>query len=251
ARCRASPDATGPCSASSARWAWDRRQGRDPRRPGCRASSFAFQPCRSSDLVGRTAHERLALLFGIVLAQRVADELLVHEDAAQIGMAAELDAVEIPDLALHPVGAMPELDGAVERRVRAVLGLGHLRLDAQARAGLELAQVIDDLEARLAAEVVDRRQIGEEVHRQIGIVLERLERLSDVRAVDDDGVVAAVRVGRDDDGAEELLGAIQRFDRHYGITLSLPLALRSSSCSRRSRTCTKPRFSWILSCSIM
>ena len=50
---------------------------------------LALQPWRSlTPRRDRTAHERLALLFGVVLAQRMADELLVHEDAAQIGMAA-------------------------------------------------------------------------------------------------------------------------------------------------------------------
>src|SRR5688572_12362596 len=43
--------------------------------------------------------QRLAPLLRVVLAERVAFELVVEEDAPEIGMAGEADAVEIPDLA--------------------------------------------------------------------------------------------------------------------------------------------------------
>src|SRR5437762_1229960 len=43
----------------------------------------------------------------IILTQREARVLLGHEDAAQIGMAFEDDAVHVIDLALHPVGTSP------------------------------------------------------------------------------------------------------------------------------------------------
>ena len=45
-----------------------------------------------------------------VLAQRMALEAVVGEDAAQIGMAGEQDAVEIVGLALEPVGAGKQAD---------------------------------------------------------------------------------------------------------------------------------------------
>src|SRR5690348_15594204 len=54
-------------------------------------------------------HERLALLLGVVLAQRIADELLVEEDPAQIGMAVEADPVHVERLALLPVERRPQL----------------------------------------------------------------------------------------------------------------------------------------------
>src|SRR5262245_11056746 len=44
----------------------------------------------------------------VVLAQRVSGELVRHQDAAQVGMALEDDAVHVVDLALHPVGALPD-----------------------------------------------------------------------------------------------------------------------------------------------
>src|SRR5262245_66691370 len=43
----------------------------------------------------------------IVLAQRMADELLVQEQAAQVGMAGEAHAEHVPHLALEPVGDGP------------------------------------------------------------------------------------------------------------------------------------------------
>jgi hypothetical protein len=43
----------------------------------------------------------------VILAKRVADELFVAEDAAQIGMIAESDAEHIERLALMPVRRLP------------------------------------------------------------------------------------------------------------------------------------------------
>ena len=93
------------------------------------------------------AHERLALLLRIVLAQRIADELLVQEDAAQVGVTVEADAVHVERLALLPVERRPQLD---ERRHARVL-LGHRDLEAHAVAVLERAQLVADLEARLVS----------------------------------------------------------------------------------------------------
>src|SRR5262249_27086521 len=96
----------------------------------------------STTLVPR-AHQRLAPLLRIVLAQPVARELVVQQDAAQVGMAAEADPVQVPRLALHPVGGRPHRD---ERVDLALLGDGGLH--AQAVAALQRVEVVDDLEAR-------------------------------------------------------------------------------------------------------
>src|SRR5262245_59813458 len=56
------------------------------------------------------ADQRLAAVDGIVLAQRVADELLVHQQAPQIGMAVEADPEHVPHLTLEPVGDRPQID---------------------------------------------------------------------------------------------------------------------------------------------
>ena len=44
----------------------------------------------------------------VVAAHGVVDELVPHEDAAEVGMAVEDDAEEIEDLALLELGAAPD-----------------------------------------------------------------------------------------------------------------------------------------------
>ena len=79
---------------------------RGPDRDVC-VSKF---PARSSVSVAHSGTRRSssaiepALAGGVVLAQRVADEGVVGEDAVQVRMAREVDAVEVPGLALEPVG---------------------------------------------------------------------------------------------------------------------------------------------------
>src|SRR5436853_3614504 len=51
--------------------------------------------------------QRLALLLGVVLAQRMTLELRVEVDAPQIRMPLELDTVHVVGLALEPVRAPP------------------------------------------------------------------------------------------------------------------------------------------------
>src|SRR5579872_4644999 len=53
-------------------------------------------------------NQRLALLKRIILSQRMADEGIVEQDAAQVGMAVELDAEQIVAFALEPVGRLPD-----------------------------------------------------------------------------------------------------------------------------------------------
>ena len=110
---------------------------------------------------------------GVVLAERVAGEVLPHEDAAEIRVVAEADAVHVVDLALGPLGAGPEVAGAVDLEC----GVGgdaagverglEEALDGDAALVLVGLQEVDDREApRLldgVLEVVDRRDIGEEV----------------------------------------------------------------------------------------
>src|SRR5207247_9441195 len=59
-----------------------------------------------------------------VFAQRVAFGVrLPHQDAPQVGMAAERDAEHVVDLALQPVGAPPQRDDRVARQVATRLEL--------------------------------------------------------------------------------------------------------------------------------
>ena len=55
---------------------------------------------------------------GVVLAHRVADEGVVGEDARQVRVAVEDDAVEVPGLALEPVGALVDAGERVDGGVR-------------------------------------------------------------------------------------------------------------------------------------
>src|SRR5690349_4841141 len=92
------------------------------------------------------AHERLPLLLGVVLAERVADELFVEVDPAQVRVPLELDAVHVEGLALLPVERGPQLG---ERR-QARVAFGQLDLEADAVAVRERAELVGDGEARLA-----------------------------------------------------------------------------------------------------
>ena len=80
----------------------------------------------------RSVDQRLASIDGVVLAQRVPLELLVHEDAAQVGMPVEADAEHVPDLALGPVGAPSTAASALGTRGSSA---GTLDLDHAAARG--------------------------------------------------------------------------------------------------------------------
>src|SRR6185503_13195794 len=81
----------------------------------------------------RAPHQRLALLLRVVLAQRVPDELGIHQDAAQVGMALEAHAVQVVRLALVPVRALPHraqrIDGRIVLRASAVKANAVLEAD--------------------------------------------------------------------------------------------------------------------------
>ena len=72
--------------------------------------------------------ERLALIVRVVLAQRMALELRVHEDAAQIRMPVEADAEHVEDLALAPVRGLPD---AAASAMRPASSSGDRHLHAQ------------------------------------------------------------------------------------------------------------------------
>src|SRR5205823_3881099 len=85
-----------------------------------------------------------------VLAHRMAFEAVVGEDAPQIGMAGEIDAVEVPGLALEPAGGAVD---AGDRRDEALLVGGEL--DADALVELEAQEIVDDLEALGPVGIID------------------------------------------------------------------------------------------------
>src|SRR5262249_20937599 len=129
------------------------------REPGvCGLSAALPRDPRAADGIA-LRHERLPLVHRVVIAQRVTLELRIHEDAPQVGMADESDAEEVPHLALRPQGRLPQRRDARDARVVAGDGCLH----AQAMVLGQAVQLVDDLEARLASQVVDRRQVRHRV----------------------------------------------------------------------------------------
>src|SRR5262245_52069570 len=76
----------------------------------------------------------------VVLAHRVSGKLFRHQDAAQVGVALEDDAVHVVDLALHPVGAFPQRRDRRQPRV----GVVDPRLDDQLVSGGDVGQHVPD-----------------------------------------------------------------------------------------------------------
>src|SRR5881628_3347887 len=122
----------------------------------------------SSDL---GADQRLTAIDRIVLPERVADELLVEQQALQVRMAGEAHPEHVPHLALEPVGNGPEAAGRRHHRVV----FRHTHLHAQTMVVRHREEVIDDLEARpvLAAgelRVVHRGQVRQHVEAERAVV---------------------------------------------------------------------------------
>src|SRR5512134_1887203 len=102
-----------PCMAGCAGPRLTKRCWLPPPTPGpsprnsSRVSRWSVISCFGGGSLNIRPDQRLAALDGVVLAQRVALELLVEEQAAEIGMALEADAEHVPHLALEPVGDGP------------------------------------------------------------------------------------------------------------------------------------------------
>ena len=110
--------------------------------------------------------ERLALLLGIVLAQRISLELIVQVDPAQVRVAAELDAVHVVGFPLQPVCADPDRRHAGNDRVL----VGHARLQPQPMMMHGRQQMVDDFKARPLADVIHRRHVDRHVEAQMRIL---------------------------------------------------------------------------------
>jgi len=75
-----------------------------------------------------------------VLAEGVAFESVVGEDAPEVGVVGEEDAVHVPDLTLVPVGRLVDIEARVDRRQ-----LVCVRLDADSRVEAQREQIVDQL----------------------------------------------------------------------------------------------------------
>jgi hypothetical protein len=99
-----------------------------------------------------------------VLAQRMADEAVVGQDAAQVDMALEDDAEHVEGLALEPVGRRPQV-GDRGHHGQVVVGREHLQAHAPVQAHRQ--QVRHDAVARtlpglvLPGAVVDAAQVDQ------------------------------------------------------------------------------------------
>src|SRR6267143_3073578 len=158
----------------------------------------------------RGTDQRLPPVDRLVLAQWVADELLVHEEPHQIRVAAEPQAEHVPHLALEPVRDGPEADGARHDRIV----LLHARLDPHAVVVGHRVEVVDDLEARpvLAPgipQVVHRGEVHEHVEGERRLVATAGEYPREGLARHDRGRVAPVVVRLDDVGTDARADRVQ------------------------------------------
>ena len=91
-----------------------------------------------------------------ILAQRMAVEAVIGQQPPHVRMAGEDHAIEIVGLALEPVGARKHLDDR-----RHLGGLVGRHAQADARVQRRRQQMIDHVEALLAAGIVHRGHIGQ------------------------------------------------------------------------------------------
>src|ERR1700693_3719370 len=99
---------------------------------------------------------------------------VIREDAAQIGVVAEIDPEEVPGLALPPPGAAEEPD---RRRHRLILA--GLDLEPNALVESHAQQVIDDFEAQLPVGVVDAANVAQEREAAFRVVPQKAEDAND------------------------------------------------------------------------
>src|SRR5664280_122562 len=101
----------------------------------------------------------------VVLAQRVADEVVLEQDAAQVGMPEVLDPDHVPSLALMPVRGRPDTGHGVDLGLRA----RQLHVQLEVRVRLPRVHVVD------ALDVAHLVHAGDEVERlvaDLGVALE-------------------------------------------------------------------------------
>src|SRR6266404_8105178 len=103
-------------------------------------------------------NDRLALVVDVVLAQGMAFKRIVHQDAAQVGMAPEIDSEHVEAFALEPVCRAPIADDARHPKVGSVCP--DANLDAKAMSQGQRIQMVHDVIARLSFEPINRGQIG-------------------------------------------------------------------------------------------
>src|SRR5665213_2154439 len=107
-----------------------------------------------------------------VLAQRVPVEPVIGQDAAQVGMVAETDAVKVPCLALPPAGGAEYAD----RGWHGLLLVG-LQLHADAQIVAHAEEIIDHVEAQRPVRIVDAANVAEHGEAALRIVAQKTQHL--------------------------------------------------------------------------
>src|SRR6185437_573275 len=114
-----------------------------------------------------------------ILAQRMALEAVIGEDAAEIGMIGEIDAVKVPGLALVPAR---RAEKPRDRRHRTRLVRGGL--DPDALVELHAQEVVDDVEALGPLGIIDAADIDQHLEEAFRIVAQKSEQPRDRGALD-------------------------------------------------------------------
>ena len=142
-----------------------------------------------------------------VLAQRMAFEPVIGEDAAEIGVVGEQDAIQIPGLALEPVGRAEHRGD--RRHRREFVGRN---LHANAHVVAERKQVVDHVEALFAFRIIDAADVHELAEQTVRRVAQERQHLDDRlrRNIDDQlaldhGCAGHVGGKRRSDGFAEIL----------------------------------------------
>src|SRR5271169_1014947 len=99
-------------------------------------------------------------------------EPVIGQDAAEIGVAGEIDPEQVPSLPLPPAGAAVELGCRWQGRV--LIGLD---LEADALIETHAQQIVDDLEAQRAVGKIDATNVAEHGKPAFGIVAQKAEHL--------------------------------------------------------------------------
>ena len=165
-------------------------------------------------IAGQIGNAWLLFLDRIILAQRISLELRVEQESPQIRVAAETHPEHVEDLALQPLGALPQIG---ECRHLGIVSSWSVDLQAHAVAVAQGVQVIDHLEALLALRAIDRRHIDQHGHVEIGIVAQEAGRAVQLARLDACRFVAVLRLG-----IEHRLAQLRRQSVEHVLAHGLP-----------------------------
>src|SRR5678815_3922301 len=168
-----------------------------------RAESSSLLECLSLILAGlvqflghiRRCRAPLSAHQGIILAQGVADELVVRQQSFQTRMPDEIEAEHLEGFTLGPVGGLPQIG----RGGHIHLELRHRDLDAHAQILGDRVEVVAELETlaeRRQVRAVDARNIQQQIEAMF--VAQIREHIVDDLALDRDRAIAEAAIDVED-----------------------------------------------------